>query len=45
MENWKKLMNKINVTVHINNNIEIGLLQACNSIHGNNHVLGEILFP
>ena len=46
MDNWQDAMKVLNEhKVVVNNNIKISLLTGTDSVHGNQHVLGEIIFP
>jgi len=46
MENWQKLMDKLmNTKVTIANTWDITMLSGTDAVHGNQHILGEVLFP
>jgi beta-glucosidase len=46
MENWQKLMHKLDsVKVVIQDRWEISILSGTDAVHGNQHIIGEVLFP
>jgi beta-glucosidase len=46
MEGWRKLMDKLmNTRVNINGKYEITMLSGTDAVHGNQHIIGEVLFP
>ena len=48
MENWQKLTKKIDKKILVDSpqgKIEISLILGTDAVKGNQHVIGEVLFP
>jgi beta-glucosidase len=48
MENWQKLTKKLDKKIIVNSKegpIEIALILGTDAVKGNQHVIGDVLFP